>query len=69
MSLVSSGAEKFNDLDPDGDTLTAVVTYGDKWLTRKAFDLDEKSLALLMDSLYSLNEIPTAVVKDLYFFY
>jgi murein DD-endopeptidase MepM/ murein hydrolase activator NlpD len=65
----SYGAEEYHDLNPKGDTLTAVVTYGDKWLTRKAFDLDEKSLALLMDSLYSLNEIPTTVIKDLYFFY
>ena len=69
VSLVGSGVEKFDDLNPKGDTITAVVTYGDKWLTRKAFDLDEKSLALLMDSLYSLNEIPKTVIKELYFFY
>lgn len=56
-------------LMPKGDTLSAVVTYGDKWLTRKAFDLDETSLALLMDSLYNLSELPTDVIRDLYFFY
>jgi len=56
-------------LMPKGDTLSAVVTYGDKWLTRKAFDLDETSLAFLMDSLYNLNELPTETIRDLYFFY
>ena len=53
----------------NGDTLSAVVTYGDKWLTRKAFDLDETSLAFLMDSLYNLEKLPNEIIRDLYFFY
>jgi murein DD-endopeptidase MepM/ murein hydrolase activator NlpD len=61
--------EAKNGFPHKGDTLSAMVTYGDKWLTRKAFDLDETSLALLMDSLYSLSELPSEVIRDLYFFY
>ncbi len=49
------------------DTLSAMVTYGDNWLTRQAFDLDQQNLALIIDSLYSLNVIPAETIKNLYF--
>ena len=55
---------------PNGkDTLSAMVTYGDLWLTRQAFDIDQLQLSLVLDSLYSLDEIPKETIKNLYFAY
>ena len=51
------------------DTIKAVVTYGDKWLTRKAFNLEETELAILVDSLFSMDMIPVETIHDLYYFY
>jgi len=59
--------------DPEGDpsskrdTLSAVVSYGDSWLTRQAFDMDKQNLSLLLDSLYSLEVIPFETIDYLYF--
>lgn len=49
------------------DTLKALVSYGDSWLTRKAFDMDKLSISLVLDSLYSLEEIPFETIDNLYF--
>lgn len=49
------------------DTLSALVSYGDSWLTRQAFDMDQLNIALLVDSLYSLDNIPFETIEDLYF--
>jgi murein DD-endopeptidase MepM/ murein hydrolase activator NlpD len=55
-------------LPKDGkDTLKALVSYGDTWLTRRAFDMDKLSIALVLDSLYSLDEIPFETIENLYF--
>ena len=51
------------------DTLNAMVTYGDHWLTKKAVDLNEENLALLVDSLYSLDSIPYDQIDNIYFVY
>lgn len=54
--------------DPEGkDTLSAFVSYGDNWLTRQAFDMDKLNISLLVDSLYSLDEIPFETINNLYF--
>jgi murein DD-endopeptidase MepM/ murein hydrolase activator NlpD len=61
------------DKDPEGksntgkDTLAALVSYGDSWLTRQAFDMDKLNISLLVDSLYSLKEIPFETIENLYF--
>jgi murein DD-endopeptidase MepM/ murein hydrolase activator NlpD len=49
------------------DTLKALVSYGDTWLTRRAFDMDKLSISLVLDSLYSLDEIPFETIENLYF--
>lgn len=49
------------------DTLSAMVSYGDSWLTRQAFDMDKLNISLLVDSLYSLDEIPFETIANLYF--
>lgn len=55
-------------LPKDGkDTLKALVSYGDTWLTRRAFDMDKLSISLVLDSLYSLDEIPFETIENLYF--
>lgn len=51
------------------DTLSALVTYGDQWLTRKAFDADKDNMSLLLDSLYALDSIPYETINNLYFAY
>lgn len=51
------------------DTLAALVTYGDDWLTRQAFHLETIDLALLMDSLYSLEKAPVDVLERLALLY
>ncbi len=49
------------------DTLSALVSYGDSWLTRQAFDMDKLNISLLLDSLYSLDNIPFETIDNLYF--
>lgn len=49
------------------DTLSALVSYGDSWLTRQAFDMDKLNISLLLDSLYGLDDIPFETIDNLYF--
>jgi murein DD-endopeptidase MepM/ murein hydrolase activator NlpD len=53
--------------ETEKDTLSAMVSYGDNWLTRQAFNMDKLNLSLLVDSLYDLDEIPFETIDNLYF--
>ena len=51
------------------DTVSAMVSYGDAYLTRQAFDMDDRDISLLIDSLYALDDIPFETIDKLYFVY
>jgi murein DD-endopeptidase MepM/ murein hydrolase activator NlpD len=52
-----------------GDTLSAIVSYGEDWVIRQAFNRNQLQISLFVDSLYALDNIPKNTIENLYFAY
>ena len=66
-SISYSATDPIENASLKKDTLSALVSYGDSWLTRQAFDMDKLNISLLLDSLYGLDDIPFETINNLYF--
>ena len=52
----------------DGDTVKAVVAYGDDYLFRTANDIDHNYFDKILDSLRAIEPEPTERIKEILFY-